>query len=254
MSAPTVADLRRQIADSEKQRDAFVALVSHELKTPLTPLKAIAQLIRSRIRKAREGGNAPDLDSLERNLMTLERQVDRMSALVNDLLEVSRAGRGTFELQPEPIDVAKIARDVIARYKAITQEEGRHTLSLDSPDEAPAVADRSRVEQAIWNIVGNAIKFSPRGGRVAVRVASTADAVDVEVTDEGIGIGAEELERVGRSAFVRGARASQFAGVGAGLYLARLVVEGHGGSIEVQSEGEEKGTLVRLRLPRGKAL
>lgn len=238
------------IVEGERQREEFLSIVSHELKTPLTPLKAISQLIRGRIRRARASGAEPDLDALEKNLETIERQVDRMNGLVNDLLEVSRAGRGTFELSRAPFDLATIVRDVVQRYIDATADEGRHTFSLEAPESLPIVADQARVEQLLWNVIGNAVKYSPRGGPVSVRLGSEAGCAVIEVGDRGIGIGVQDIPRLGRAPFQRGAgKAATFSGMGIGLYLSRLVAEGHGGTIEIASDGEDRGATVTARIP-----
>src|SRR5713101_5339832 len=98
--------------------ERLISIVAHELRTPLTPLKALAQLLVSRIRKARDGKQPLDLESLERNLMSIERQVDRMNGLVSDLLSVSRAGRGQLDVERAPFDLALEVRDVVGRYLA----------------------------------------------------------------------------------------------------------------------------------------
>lgn len=238
------------IVDAERHREQFLSIVSHELKTPLTPLKALAQLIRGRIRRSRASGTPPDFDVLEKNLATIERQVDRMNGLVNDLLEVSRAGRGSFELQPERFDLAPTVRDMVQRYVEATAEDGRHTLSVEAPETLSVVADQRRVEQVLWNIIGNAVKYSPRGGAVQVRLAGADGSAIIEVSDEGIGVRHEDLESLGRAPFSRGAgKAESFAGMGIGLYLSRMVVEGHGGEIAIESDGEDKGATIRVRLP-----
>ena len=238
------------VVEADRQREEFLSIVSHELKTPLTPLKAIAQLIRGRVRRARAAGAEPDLDALEKNLETIERQVDRMNGLVNDLLEVSRAGRGTFELSRAPFDLAAIVRDVVQRYVDATADEGRHTFDLEAPESLPVIADQARVEQLLWNVIGNAVKYSPRGGPGSVRLASQAGYAVIEVGDEGIGISVQDIPRLGRAPFQRGAgKAATFSGMGIGLYLARLVADGHGGAIEIASEGEDQGATVTARLP-----
>lgn len=240
------------IITAAREREEFLSIVSHELKTPLTPLKALAQLIRSRIRRAREAGIAPDLGSLEKNLTTIERQVDRMTGLVNDLLEVSRAGRGTFEMNAEPFDVAATVREMVQRYIDITAEAGRHTFSLEAPDSLAIVGDQSRVEQLLWNVIGNAVKYSPRGGMVRVRVAEREGKALIEIADEGIGLAREDLARLGRTPFQRGAgKAASFSGMGIGLYLSRLIAEGHGGGIEIASDGEDTGASVSVTFALG---
>ena len=236
--------------ESERQKDEFLSIVSHELKTPLTPLKALAQLLRLRLRRHREDGRALDLDSLDANLQTIERQVDRMAGLVNDLLEVSRAGQGRFELQPQEFDLTPVVHDVVQRHREVSAEDGRHTFSVSAPASLVIRGDTMRIEQAITNLVGNAVKYSPAGGEVRVGVEQRGDLVTITVGDDGIGIAAEVLPTLVRP-FARGSgRARTFSGMGIGLYLARLVAEGHGGSLALASPGENKGTTVTMALPR----
>ena len=244
----TMHDLTAE-RESERQKDEFLSIVSHELKTPLTPLKALAQLLRLRLKRHRRDGGALDLDSLDVNLRTIERQVDRMAGLVNDLLEVSRAGHGRFELQPQDFDLVPVIREVVRRHSEAA-EEGRHTFSVDAPESLQITGDSMRIEQAVANLVGNAVKYSPSGGAVRVVVVPRSGTVVIAVSDDGIGIPAADLPNLGR-AFARGSqRARTFSGMGIGLYLARLVAEGHGGSLALASDGDDKGATVKLELPR----
>lgn len=230
--------------------DEFISIVAHELKTPLTPLKSVAQLVRLRMRKARSGEKPLDLDALEKSLATIERQVDRMDRLVTDLLEVSRMGRGTFQLRRAQIDLAASVRSVAQKWTEATAEEGRHTIELDAPPTLLIECDQGRIEQLLHGLIGNAVKFSPSGGRIRVRLEAGDGDVCVTVSDEGIGIPPDEIGTLGSTAFVRGRRAQGYAGVGAGLYLARLIAEGHGGRLELASPGEDQGTTARLVVPR----
>src|SRR5712692_7677514 len=191
--------------------------------------KALAQLLRLRLRRHREEGRPLDLDSLDANLRNIERQVDRMAGLVNDLLEVSRAGEGRFELQPQEFDLAPVIRAVVQKQSELVAEDGRHTVSLEAPDSVVIVGDQMRIEQAVTNVVANAVKFSPTGGAVRVGVVDRDGTVAIAVSDPGIGISPDELTTLARP-FARGSkRAHTFSGLGIGLYLARLVAERHGG-------------------------
>ncbi|HEY8806234.1 MAG TPA: ATP-binding protein [Candidatus Limnocylindria bacterium] len=242
-------DLTEQ-REAQRQKDEFLSIVSHELKTPLTPLKALAQLLRLRLRRHRQDGRALDLDSLDTNLRTIERQVDRMAGLVNDLLEVSRAGQGRFELQPQDFDLVPLVQEVVQRHREIAAEDGRYTFLVSAPDSLVISGDALRIEQALTNLVGNAVKYSPSGGEVGVGVEPRGELVAVTVSDHGIGIAADEIPTLGKP-FARGSRrARTFSGMGIGLYLARLVSEGHGGSLELASPGEDQGTTVTIELPR----
>jgi len=235
--------------ESERQKDQFLSIVSHELKTPLTPLKALAQLLRARLRRHRTEGRALDLESFEKNLLTIERQVDRMNGLVNDLLEVSRAGQGRFQLQRADMELMATVRDVVQRFIDQTEEDGRYRFRVAGPDAVAVVADQARLEQVLMNLVGNAVKYSPGGGEIDIAVVREHGAAVVTVRDHGIGIPAEHLPTLGRP-FVRGSsRAQTFAGMGIGLFLSRLVAEGHGGSLEVRSDGDDQGTTVAFTIP-----
>ena len=248
--ALTNAQIFGELKRVEEEKEQFLAIVSHELRTPLTPLKALAQLLISRIRRSRTGGQPLDLDSLERNLASIERQVDRMNGLVSDLLSVSRAERGKLELDQRPFDLAVSVRDMVERYAQATKEaDGRHEFAVDSPKSFTVYGDQARVEQLLMNLIGNAVKYSPRGGRVRVSLARLDGAAEIAIADEGIGIAAEDLPRLG-TAFTRGSgKAGTFAGMGIGLHVAKLLAEAHGGELKLESPGEDRGTTVRVRLP-----
>ena len=243
------ARLFKQLQQIDDEREQFLSIVSHELRTPLTPLKALAQLQLGRLRRSQERGTPMDLEALERNLESIERQVDRMNGLVSDLLSVSRAGRGQLDVERAPFDLAVEVRDVVGRYVAATREEGRHSFAIDSPETLTYDGDQARIDQLLMNLIGNAVKYSPRGGQVAVQLARQNGAAEIAITDQGIGIPERDLSRLG-TAFTRGiGKAATFAGMGIGLHVAKLVAEAHGGSLELESAGEDKGTTVRVRLP-----
>jgi PAS domain S-box-containing protein len=243
----TLHDITDLLA-SEREREQFLSIVSHELRTPLTPLKALAQLVRSRMRRAKAQGTELDMESLDRNLAAIERQVDRMNGLVNDLLSVSRAEKGSLSMERVSYDLAVIVREVVQRYVDATLEEGRHTFTVEAPASLPAHGDQSRIEQLLMNLVGNAVKYSPTGGPVDVALAAQDRSAEITIKDQGIGISADDIGRLGHP-FVRGAgRASTFAGMGVGLYVARIVAEAHAGSLRLESEGDGKGTTVRVKL------
>src|SRR2546428_566694 len=235
---------------AEREREEFLSIVSHELRTPLTPLKALAQLVRSRMRRSRAEGTELDLESLDRNLTAIERQVDRVNGVVNDLLSGPTPGRCQRRMEPLRFDLAATTRDVVQRYVDATEEEGRHHFTVEAPERLPVRGDQSRLEQLLMNLVGNAVKYSPSGGAIRVALEGRDGAAAIRIADERIGIPPADLPNLGQP-FVRGTgRASTFAGMGVGLYVARLVAEGHGGSLRLESAGDGKGTTVRGKLPR----
>lgn len=244
----TIHDITDLMA-AEREREEFLSIVSHELRTPLTPLKALAQLVRSRMRRAIALGTELDMDAVDRNLAGIERQVDRMNGLVNDLLSVSRAEKGSLRMEQVAYDLATVVRDVVQRYVDATAEEGRHHFTVEAPAQLPAHGDQSRVEQLLMNLVGNAVKYSPTGGDIRVVLREEDSGAEIAISDHGIGIPSDDLPRLGHP-FVRGAgRAGTFAGMGVGLYVARIVAEAHAGSLTLESDGDGKGTTVRVRLP-----
>ncbi len=231
------------------QEEEFLSILAHELRTPLTPLKALAQLLVARIRRSRERGQPLDLEMMERNLIAIERQVDRMNGLVGDLLSISRAGRGKLEMDKAPFDLAAMVRDAVEEQEAATREEGRHTFLVDAPASLQITGDRARLEQMLVNLIANAVKYSPRGGEVRVGLTPSDGKAEITVVDQGIGINAEDLPRLG-GAFTRGTgKAGTFAGMGIGLHVAKLMAEAHGGSLKLESAGEDRGTTVRVTLP-----
>lgn len=240
-----LTDVRR----AEREKEEFLSIITHELRTPLTPLKTVAQLIRSRLKKVRGGVRELDLDVLESNVATIERQVDRMDRLVSDLLDVSRLGRGRLELRPGPFDLAALVREVVERWSDTLADEGRDRIELESPASLPVTADQQRIEQVVMNLIGNAVKYSLRGGNIRVRLERTDGHAALTVSDRGIGVDGDELPLLGREPFFRGRRAEGYAGVGIGLYLSRILAEGHGGRLEVASEGADKGTTAKLTIP-----
>src|SRR5213594_267821 len=169
----------------EQEKEEFLSIVSHELRTPLTPLKALAQLVRSRMRRAREQGTELDLESFDRNLAAIERQVDRMNGLVNDLLSVSRAERGRLRMELVRFDLAATTRDVVQRYVDATEEEGRHRFTVEAPESLRVRGDQYRLEQLLMNLVGNAVKYSPSGGEVRVALDGRDGTAEIRISDEG---------------------------------------------------------------------
>ncbi|SEL64812.1 Signal transduction histidine kinase [Stigmatella aurantiaca] len=232
------AQLSRQmetIEGASQEKDIFLSIASHELKTPLTAIKVQVALLKRAVGKAQA----------ERVEM-FDRQVDRLTRLVNQLLDASQLGSGKLPLQRSRVDLAEVARRVA---EALVGASPRHNLVLEV---SPLVGafDEMRIEQVLHNLVANAIKYSPAGGAIEVRVRSLPGGeAEVEVADRGIGLGGEDKEQLfGR--FERGERqeVANISGLGVGLYVSREIVRRHNGSIALRQR-EGGGAVATVVLP-----
>ncbi len=221
--------------------DTFLSLASHELRTPLTAISGSAQLLRRRL--LQEGGIA---EGNERTLDLITRQVERLNLLTEQLLDTSRLQAGQLSIQPRPLDLTVLVHQVVEAQATTTD----HTLRVGGVDGPTMIAgDAVRLEQVLHNLVGNAIKYSPDGGPIDVRISRQGATVRVEVKDQGIGI----PESAQAQLFQRFFRASNVSvkgigGLGIGLYVVKEIVELHGGTVEVTS-AEGKGSTFAIHLP-----
>jgi signal transduction histidine kinase len=233
--------LREVTADRrlERLRDAFVAAVSHELRTPLTSISGFVELL---------GDGEHALSSSGRNYLSLIRRgTTRLQGIVEDLLLVAQIEANRLELEPGPTDLAELASASVEAAKPAAAEKGID-LRLDVEGALPLDADAARLRQVIDNLVSNALKFTPDGGSVMLS-ASNGGQLRLEVTDTGIGIPHEEVGQL-FSRFYRASTATRRAipGTGLGLVIARAIVEGHGGTISLETR-EREGTRVTVTLP-----
>lgn len=227
--------------EAEEIKSTFISVISHELKTPVAIIKGYASTLR------REDANW-DQTTIRESLAVIEEESDRLTRLIDNLLDASRLQAGQLRLDKTDVRVDKLARAVINKFRPQTD---RHRLELDFPDDFPPIqGDPERLEQVLSNLVSNAIKYSPNGGRITVSGRFDDDYVYVAVTDEGIGIPPGEQERIfDRFYRVDSALSRRTQGAGLGLYLARSVVEAHGGQIWVDSRPGQGSTFV-FTLPR----
>jgi PAS domain S-box-containing protein len=232
--------LFKSAQEAVRIRDEFIAIASHELKTPLTPLTLqIETLLR-----------APPVSSSEDSLKLLRgarRQVDRLTQLVNTLLDASRLNTSTVELSLARLDLAAVARDVTESFVAQARGAGAElTFEGPAPGVASAVFDRLRIEQVISNLLRNAITFCERRP-IAVRVSVEAPWAVIQVEDHGIGIQAEIQDRIFER-FERGVPTRHYGGLGLGLYIVKKIVSAHHGEISLRSE-VGRGSTFAVRLP-----
>ena len=218
-------------------RQEFVGNVTHELKTPLASIKAMAETLR----------DVDDPKTAEGFLVRIDAEVDRMTRMITELTELSRIETGQADLKVAAVSPGELVEEVIARFRHFADTAKVDLGSRVAPGLAPVYVDRGRVEQALGNLVHNAIKFTPEGGRVTVSVGMEEGKVAVAVTDTGIGIPADDLPRVFER-FYKVDRARSGGGTGLGLAIARHVALAHGGDIRVQST-EGRGSTFILTLP-----
>ena len=234
------AQLYKDAQEAVQARDEFLRIASHELKTPLTPLKLHMQGL-SRDLKA---GRDLDPARLQKIADTADQQIGRLNRLVEDLLDVSRISAGLLRLSPEAGDLRDVISDVMDRNRAQIAAAGM-PLKVDAPDPIPANFDHLRLEQVLANLITNAVKYAP-GAALEVSLRRENGGAELAVADRGPGISADDAERVfQRFERVGGAKIS---GLGLGLFITRQIVEAHGGSISVE-ENPGGGARFVVRLP-----
>ena len=230
-----------QLQEANHRKDEFLAMLAHELRNPLAPIRTAVQLLRLKELTEPHRRRARDV---------IERQVEHLVNLIDDLLDVSRITRGMITLQLEPVLVgAIVARAVETARPAI--DSHRHSLELDLPDELISVeGDKTRLVQVIANILHNAAKFMDPGGRIRLRVWRDGQNAVIQISDTGIGIAPELLPTI-FELFTQVHSKSERAqgGLGIGLALVRRLTEMHGGSVTAESEGPGRGATFNVRLP-----
>lgn len=241
-----VRDLTRY-REEEALQKTFISIVSHELKTPVSIIKGYANTLR------RPDANwSPDI--LNESLVDIEEEADNLNSLIDNLLEVSRLQAGTFALEiSDEVSLPKIASSVARRF---TTQSSNHQIDVDFPEDFPIViGDSRRLTQVLNNLLNNAIKYSPDGGRITIKGEVHPEHVTVAVCDEGIGIPARDHGRLFQK-FSRldNALSRKTEGTGLGLYLSRAIIEAHRGRIWFHSNSDDEpgapGTTFTFSLPR----
>jgi PAS domain S-box-containing protein len=222
-----------------RQKDEFLGIASHELKTPVTGIKGYAQLLERRFRAV---GDATATGMLGK----LGGQIDKLTGLIEDLLDVTRIESGKLPFRPAPFDLNELIVEIIEEIQRTTD---RHVIVSEFAASVTLVADRERVGQVLTNLLTNAIKYSPQADRIVVRTARDGESIVTFVQDFGIGIPARMRPHVFDRFFrVDGEARAGYSGLGLGLYIAAEFVRRHGGAIWVESE-EGKGTTMAFSLP-----
>jgi two-component system phosphate regulon sensor histidine kinase PhoR len=234
----------RRLEELDHAKDAFISTVSHELRTPLTSIVGYLELMS-------EGGMGPLSEDVSQGIAIIERNVDRLRGLVEDLLALSAYDAEQMRLELRPVDLVAVVADCQQMLAPVTAEKQLEVVVTTEGEVARVTGDHTQLERVVLNVLTNAVKFSHRGGTVTIRLQAEDDEVVMSVHDDGIGIPQAEQHRI-FSRFFRSSlsAAEEIQGTGLGLALVRAVVERHGGSVSLASQ-EGVGTVVTVRLPTG---
>jgi PAS domain S-box-containing protein len=239
-----VSDIKRMegaLREADRRKDEFLATLAHELRNPLAPIVSSLQILKIR---------GVDQATLARARETIERQVNHLVRLVDDLLEMSRVVQGKIELRGEPVELGAIVASAVETAQPLIDARGHH-LSVTLPPEPLIVhGDTVRLVQVLGNILTNSAKYTEPGGRIAVCARAAAGEAVVSVEDNGMGIAPGMLQRVFEP-FVQGEESGRGVqgGLGIGLTLVKSLIELHGGTVEARSEGPGRGACFTVRLP-----
>lgn len=229
------------LREADRRKDEFLAVLGHELRSPLAPLRNAVEILRL----------AGDRRAVaEQARATIERQVIHMGRLVDDLLDVARIARGVIELKRERVDIAEVVQTAIGTVRPQV-DAARHDLTV-SLSELWLRADPVRLAQVIANLLNNAVKYTPPGGQIAVSTERRGNEAVVRIKDSGVGIPPEKLHEIFEMfAQVKGSVGQSQGGLGIGLTLVKRLVELHGGRVEAHSEGVSRGSEFVVVLPLG---
>ena len=224
-------------------REVFLSIAAHELKTPLTTIKAAAQLLDRRLHVAEV-----DDERIHALLRQLRSEIVRLERLVADLLDVSRIQRGQLQLRREAVDLSKMVTELMARFEDAAERKPEHTLVLDAPEPVVGDWDPARLDQMLTNLLSNALKYSPQGGVVRLQLTRVGDEAVLSVSDAGIGITPLEREQLFQP-FMRGDTARlTMRGTSLGHCITSEIIARDGGTREVASE-PDVGSVFSARLP-----
>jgi PAS domain S-box-containing protein len=234
-------EAKSEAEEANRRKDEFLATISHELRTPLTSIIGWLRMLR-------EG--MLDKEAIGKAMETIERNAQSQAQLVEDLLDVSKIISGKMHLKVKLLDASSIINSAVEAIRLAAQAKNIRLQIITDPSVSPINGDYERIQQVVWNLLSNAVKFTPAGGRVQVELEQVDSNVVVRVSDNGQGIKPEFLSRV----FDRFTQADSsitraFGGLGMGLAIAKSIVELHGGTLRVESPGEDQGSTFTLSLP-----
>lgn len=231
---------REDLSESARQKDHFLATLAHELRNPLAPLMNGLQLLE---------GDDVDKEHLTTTRAMMQRQLDQLVRLVDDLLDMSRISRGKLELRKEHLDLVKVLNMAVETSKPLIDRHGHHLKVSVEPSRFPVYGDATRLAQIISNLLNNAAKYTPQGGAITVDLAPHGEEAVLRVTDNGIGIGPEAIDRIFDMFTQVDGSVQGAGGLGIGLNISQRLAAMHGGKLDVQSAGRDRGSCFTLRIP-----
>lgn len=235
------ARLYAEARDANRMKDDFLAVLSHELRTPLNAIVGYSRLLR--------GGILPP-EEVGRGLETLERNATWLTQIVEDVLDVSRIVTGKIRLDVQTVELPMIVHNAVSTLQPAADAKGVRLQTVIDPRVGPVSGDPDRLQQVLWNLVSNAVKFTPKNGRVHLRLERVNSHVEIVVSDTGIGIRPEFLPHVfERFRQAAAGPARTYGGLGLGLAIVRHIVEMHGGTVVAASAGEKQGSTFTVCLP-----
>ncbi|WP_233855770.1 ATP-binding protein [Paraburkholderia sp. HD33-4] len=236
---------RLALEEADRQKNEFLAMLAHELRNPLAPLRSSAELLQRVLVEPTRTRRAADI---------VERQVTQLTRLVDDLLDISRITQGKIELRRTPQRLDHLISNSIESAELLVREKGHSIVILPGPGTLTVMGDPQRLVQCLGNVLANAAKYTPPSGEIRVRTRREGNEAVVTISDNGIGIPAETLPKV-FDLFAQGERMLDRSqgGLGIGLAIVKRLVEMHGGSVAVHSDGADKGASFEIRLPLAKA-
>jgi signal transduction histidine kinase len=235
------ARLYSEAQKANRLKDEFVAAISHELRTPLTPILGGVYMMRQ---------EPHDLSILQRALDLIERNAKTQVKIVDDLLDVSRALSGKLRLSMEPVDLSHVIHSAIDTVRPATEAKGICSEVRISALSGVVSGDPDRLQQVVWNLLANSVKFTPNSGKIVVELTESHGFAEIHVSDTGIGIDPAFLPHVfDKFRQADTSRTRLHGGLGLGLAIVRHLVESHGGTVHAESPGEEQGATFVVRLP-----
>lgn len=238
--ADEAAAARAAAETANRLKDEFLAMVSHELRTPLTAILGCAHLL---------GHGRLDPAQTTRVIQIIERNAEASGRIIDDLLDVSRIIGGHLHLDRQPVDLGAVIPEALDDLRAAAAAKAVTLTYINHAPSATIEGDALRLRQVMENLVSNAVKFTPRGGRVEVRLTASASQVEIQVADTGQGIAPEFLPQIFDLFSQASLKTSRHSGIGLGLALVKTLVDGHGGSVRAESPGAGKGATFTVRLP-----